>query len=92
MEGAPHGRLVKDRTRRAALLCGELTRASLERRVGARGEVLVTETGKRGTLMARDIGYRPVVLEGGEGAPRVGSVVPVRIVGARGVYLRAEVC
>jgi len=92
MEGAPHGRVVKDRTRRASLLCGELTRASLERRIGERVEVLVTEMGKRGTLMARDIGYRPIVLEGGDGAPRVGHVVPVRIVGAKGVYLQAEVC
>ncbi len=92
MDGAPHGRVVKDRTRRAALLCGELTRASLERRVGERAEVLVTEVGKRGTLMARDGGYRPVVLDGGEGAPRVGHVVPVRIVGSRGVYLMGEMC
>jgi len=90
MAGRVHGRVAKDRTRRATALAGELTRASLRALVGGEADVLVTELGKGCTLMGRDIRYRPVVMPGGAAAPRVGEVARVRLAGARGVYLLGE--
>jgi tRNA A37 methylthiotransferase MiaB len=90
MEGKVHGRVAKDRTRRAATLAGLLTRESLQALVGKEADVLVTELGKGLTLMGRDVRYRPVVLPGGAGAPLVGQVARVRFAGARGVYLLGE--
>ena len=90
MDGMVHGRVAKDRTRRAAALAGELTRGSLVALVGKEADVLVTEAGKGRTLMGRDIRYRPVVIPGGAGPPGVGQVARVRLAGARGVYLLGE--
>jgi threonylcarbamoyladenosine tRNA methylthiotransferase CDKAL1 len=93
MEGAVHGRTVKDRTRRVTALAGELTREALVRLVGGEADVLVTECGKGATMMGRDGSYHPVVLPAGEcEGVAVGEVVRARIVGARGVYLLGEVC
>jgi MiaB-like tRNA modifying enzyme len=90
MEGKVHGRVAKERTRRAAALAGELTHGSLKALVGGEADALVTELGKGRTLMGRDIRYRPVVMPGGAGSPLVGQVARVRLAGARGVYLLGE--
>jgi len=90
MDGKVHGRVAKERTRRAAALAGELNHASLQALVDDESDVLVTELGRGRTLMGRDIRYRPVVMPGGAGSPLVGQVVRVRLAGARGVYLQGE--
>ena len=90
MDGKVHGRVAKERTRRAAALAGELNHGSLQALVDEEADILVTELGKGRTLMGRDIRYRPVVVPGGPGAPCVGDLARVRLVGAREVYLQGE--
>jgi len=43
----------------------EISAKSMERFVGRKIDVLITERGKGGTLLARDINYRPVILKKG---------------------------
>ena len=93
MAGQVEGALMKRRTRRMSALAEEVILEALGFHEGEEVEVMVTEVGKpgTGTVMARDRRYNPVVLPvPGEGGLPVGSVLPVRLVEARGVYLVGE--
>lgn len=91
MEGAIEGPVMKRRTRRASTLVEQTSQRALAFHEGDEVEVLVTEVGKVGTntMMARDGRYNPVVVADAEGL-KVGKVVRVRLLEARGVYLMGE--
>ena len=59
----------------------------MERWVGRQEVALVVERGVGETVMARLGSYLPVILRSG---PPLGSVVPVRVYGARSTYLLGE--
>jgi MiaB-like tRNA modifying enzyme len=75
---------VKERSRRLTALRFRISRENNERFVGREVEVLVTEPGTEGTLLARTLEYRQVVLRE---ALRLGEFVRVRIDGARATDL-----
>src|SRR5881296_568835 len=84
MPGRIVGWRVKERSRRLTRLRFQISRDGNERFVGREVEVLVTETGKPGTLLARTPEYRQVVLR--EPAT-IGEFLRVKIDGARATDL-----
>ncbi len=58
------GRIVKERSRELTEMHRTMSAERNEGRVGTRAEVIVTEPGRDGTSMARDIDYRPYVIPG----------------------------
>ncbi|MFW3145821.1 MAG: tRNA (N(6)-L-threonylcarbamoyladenosine(37)-C(2))-methylthiotransferase [Thermoplasmatota archaeon] len=64
MKGRVHGWVVKDRSRKLSQWHREMISNGLEERLGFHKECLVTEIGKKGTLMARDDNYTPIVFKG----------------------------
>jgi len=58
------GSVVKDRSRLLTELHGNMSYERNQGRVGTRAVVIVTEPGRNGTVMARDIDYRPYVIAG----------------------------
>ena len=62
---APPDWVKKERSRRMTELVDKVTLRRNEMFVGREVEVLVTDVGREGTLMARTAGYRPVVVPGG---------------------------
>ncbi len=79
---------VKQRSRRLTSLRFAIAREIHQRFVGDEAEVLVTEEGKEGTVLARTAEYRQVVLH--EAAP-FGEFVRVRIDAARATDLFGHV-
>src|SRR5207245_5311645 len=79
MPGQIVGWKVKDRSRRLTRLRFQISRDGNERFVGREVEVLVTEPGKPGTVLARTREYRQVVLR--EPAT-IGEFLRVKIDGA----------
>ena len=80
-------RVAKERSRDLTHLRLEQARRRMERWVGRRDVALVVERGLGETVMARLGSYLPVILRSG---PPLGSMVPVRIYGARSTYLLGE--
>jgi tRNA A37 methylthiotransferase MiaB len=87
MEGQLHGRITKERSRRLTELWKEMSMEGNLRWVGWEGEVLVDEAGRSGGMVARNIAYKPVVIND---PVRVGDFVDVRITEARRGYLIGE--
>src|SRR2546422_468318 len=88
MAGQIVGWKVKDRSRRLTRLRFQISRDGNERFVGREVEVLVTEPGKPGTVLARTREYRQVVLR--EPAT-IGEFLRVKIDGARATDLSGHV-
>ena len=87
MEGQLHGRETKRRSRILTALWRRLSLESGARWIGWRGEALVDEYGRRGTLVARNYAYRPIVLK----APaRLGDFLELQVAEARVGYLVGE--
>jgi len=78
-------RIAKERSRELTRLRFDLCARRLSRFVGRETEVLTTEPGKGGTVLARTGEYAPVILPAG--AP-LGKRFRVRITGAGAVFLQ----
>lgn len=88
MPGRIVGWRVKERSRRLTRFRFQISRESHERFVGREVDVLVTEPGKPGTVLARTPEYRQVVLP--EPAT-IGEFLRVKIDGARATDLSGRV-
>ncbi|MEM0156255.1 MAG: tRNA (N(6)-L-threonylcarbamoyladenosine(37)-C(2))-methylthiotransferase [Thermoplasmataceae archaeon] len=60
----PASNLVKRWTKAYTDMHREITREKLHSQIGRVMKVMVTENGKEGTMVGRDMSYRPVVLKG----------------------------
>ncbi|MBN1540176.1 MAG: tRNA (N(6)-L-threonylcarbamoyladenosine(37)-C(2))-methylthiotransferase [Candidatus Thermoplasmatota archaeon] len=85
MPGHVSGWLQKERSRELTKLHGEVLRTRLKERMGHHESCLVTEVGRKGTMMARDPNYLPIVIEGGKEI--LGAFVDVDTSGAGPTYL-----
>jgi len=82
------GRISKDRSRELVKTRFEISLKINERFIGSKQNILVTEIGKRDTLIGRTNAYRPVVIK--EKVP-LGNFIDVEITGAQSVYLEGKV-
>jgi len=87
MEGQLHGRETKRRSRMLTRIWRKISLDRGLRWIGWRGEALIDEHGRNGTLIGRNYAYRPVVLKADA---RPGDFVNVRVTGARVGYLLAR--
>lgn len=87
MEGQLHGRETKRRSRMLTRLWRQLSLERSIRWVGWRGEVLIDEHGRDGSLVGRNYAYKPIVVSVAAG---LGDFVGVRITEARVGYLLAQ--
>jgi MiaB-like tRNA modifying enzyme len=87
MQGQLHGRETKRRSRKLTQLWRKISLERGQRWIGWKGEVLIDEHGRNGTVIGRNYTYRPVVLKT---EARHGDFVKVRISGARVGYLLAR--
>ena len=89
MDGQLHGRVSKGRSR----MLTELRFNEAENRnrglVGRTMRVLVTEEGKNGTMIARTLNYRPIIISD---AVRLGEFVDVLITGCEPTHLFGSLC
>lgn len=88
MEDQIPGRISKDRSRELVKLRFEVSLGINEKFIGTKQNILITEVGKRDTLIGRTDSYRPVVIK--EKLP-LGSFAEVEITGAQAVYLEGRV-
>jgi MiaB-like tRNA modifying enzyme len=88
MEGQLHGRETKRRSRILTELWRRLSLESGARWIGWRGEALIDEHGRHGTLVARNYAYRPIVVKG---PARLGDFLRLEITEARVGYLLGEI-
>lgn len=84
MEGQLHGRETKGRSRTLTRLWRRLSLERGLRWVGWRGEVLIDELGRGGSLIGRNYAYKPIALSA---LAQFGDFVKVRITEARAGYL-----
>lgn len=82
------GKIAKDRSRELVKLRFDVSKGINERFVGTKQKILITEVGKRETMIGRTDAYRPVVVK--ENVP-LGTFVDVDITGAQSVYLEGKV-
>lgn len=88
LDGMILQRTVKERSREIARSHSDQIERKLRGRIGETIECIVTERVKVGTVMARDMNYSPVVVQGNIG---LGLTVPVLITSTGPTYLRGEV-
>ncbi len=82
-------KVVSERSRAMHGLVEEIKLAKNKKWVGWEGEVLVDEVGtKKGTWMARNFAYKPMVLESDKNL--LGKFVNAKVTAAKGNYLLAE--
>lgn len=84
MDGQLHGRETKRRSRMLTALWKHLSLEGSLRWVGWRGEVVVDEEGRGGSMVGRNYAYKPVVVKE---SVRLGDFVDVEVTEARGGYL-----
>jgi MiaB-like tRNA modifying enzyme len=77
--------VVKERSRRASILCERIFLSRNKRWLGWSGEVLVDEKGEAGTWIGRTDSYKPVGFQGSEGL--FGRRVAVEVIDARPTHL-----
>ena len=65
MKGRIVQRVVKERSREMVSAHSAMLTEILQDRIAVTSTCLVTEMGKKGTMMGRDINYTPIVVEGG---------------------------
>jgi len=87
MEGQLHGRETKKRSRMLTRLWRRLSLERGLRWVGWKGEILIDELGREGSLIGRNYAYKPVVLQSDA---RLGDFVKVMVTEARVGYLLAR--
>ena len=87
MEGQLHGRETKRRSRMLTRLWKRLSLERGLRWVGWKGEILIDELGRGGSLIGRNHAYKPVVLST---AARLGDLVKVEVTETRVGYLLAR--
>jgi MiaB-like tRNA modifying enzyme len=75
MKGQIKGWMKKERSREITRLHSRILAERLKDRLGHHPECLVTEVGKEGTMMARDINYTPIIIEAGRGI--LGSFIDI---------------
>jgi threonylcarbamoyladenosine tRNA methylthiotransferase CDKAL1 len=85
----PPSNLVKRWTKDYLDLHRKITSENLEKRIGKTEKILITESGKDGTVVGRDSAYRPVVLKS---ALKMFSRVDVEIVSTGQTYLVGKLC
>lgn len=83
-EGQLHGRETKRRSRILTELWRRLSLESGRRWIGWRGEAIVDEHGRDGTLVARNHAYRPIVFKG---PANLGDFIELEIIEERVGYL-----
>lgn len=84
MEGQVVSRIAKDRSREVTTLRFKIAAEKNVGRIGERVKALVSETGKKGSMICRDDYYTPIVLR--EEAP-LGSFMDVSITSATPTHL-----
>jgi MiaB/RimO family radical SAM methylthiotransferase len=90
MAGQVHGNVSKERSRELTRVHRAVLGDVLRTRLGLHEDCLVTEVGKvRGTMMARDRSYMPLVIP--EGGVSLGDIVTVRTERAGPTYLIGQV-
>jgi MiaB-like tRNA modifying enzyme len=87
MENQLHGRVTKERSRRLSGLWRDLSLEGNLRWVGWEGKAFVDEAGRSGGMIARNIAYKPIVLED---SVCVGDFVEVRVTEAMRGFLIGE--
>lgn len=88
MDGQLHGRVTKDRSRRLSALWRRQNLEGSKRWKGWEGEILIDEMGKGGSMVGRNLAYKPVVIEDEVG---LGEIVRVRVIEAHGGYLSGNI-
>ncbi len=86
MEDLPF-HIKKERSRALTRSHHDITSAYMRHSIGRRLDVLVTDEGKRGTMVARDDAYHMIVIPG---AMPVGARLQVHICGASTTYMAGE--
>jgi threonylcarbamoyladenosine tRNA methylthiotransferase CDKAL1 len=87
LEGQLHGRETKVRSRELSSLWRSLLAERNRSWVGWEGEAVIDEEGRDGTMVGRNLAYKPIVVK----APvQLGDIVTVKITEARGSYLLGE--
>lgn len=80
-------RIVKERSRLLVKLRFGLSRRNLEHRIGKCENVLITEKGKKNTMIGRTVDYKPVIVS----QVPIGTWAKVKITGATDIYLTGKV-
>lgn len=80
-------RISKERSRKLAGLRFDISLEINKRQIGKRHRILITETGKRNTIIGRTDEYRPVVIAE---KLSLGRYANVEIIGAKSVYLEGR--
>lgn len=88
MEKQVPGNIAKDRSRELVALRFEISKEINKKFVGTKHRILITEVGKRETMIGRTDAYRPVVVH--EKAA-LGDVAEAEITGAQSVYLEGKI-
>jgi MiaB-like tRNA modifying enzyme len=83
--------VVNRRSARLARRVRQIARARNRAWQGWRGEVLVDEVGRPGSVIGRNFAYKPVVVKGGQVGGLMGRVVVVQVVEAFQSHLRGAV-
>jgi MiaB-like tRNA modifying enzyme len=84
MDGQIHGRTSKERSREITATKSDEALERNRRMIGKRYRVLVTETGKDGTVIARTGNYRPVAISEKLG---IGEFIDIEVTGAESTHL-----
>jgi threonylcarbamoyladenosine tRNA methylthiotransferase CDKAL1 len=88
MDGQLHGRVTKDRSRRLSALWRRQSLEGSQRWKGWEGEILIDEMGRGGSMVGRNLAYKPVVIEDEVG---LGEIVGVQVTEAHGGYLSGNI-
>ena len=87
LEGQLHGRETKVRSRELSSLWRSLLAERNRSWVGWEGEAVIDEEGRDGTMVGRNLAYKPIVVK----APvQLGDFVTVKVTEAGGSYLLGE--
>ena len=87
LDGQLHGRETKERSRELSSLWRGLLAERNRGWVGWEGEAVIDEVGRDGTMVGRNLAYKPIVVK----APvRLGEFITVKITEAKSSYLLGE--
>ena len=81
---------VKERSKMLSMIAREIALRNNERWIGWSGYALVDEAGKRGEAIARNIFYRPIIIQNKPASEIFGKIIEVKIEEARPYCLMAR--
>jgi MiaB/RimO family radical SAM methylthiotransferase len=87
LDGQLHGRETKGRSRELSSLWRSLLAERNQSWVGWGGEAVIDEEGRDGTMVGRNLAYKPIVVKS---TVQLGDIVTVKITEAKGSYLVGE--